>query len=290
MSAAETGNEYLAAWERMVPYAERFSLPFGQMKTRLRGGALKSAAAGGSTEFYDHRHYVPGDDIRHINWAATARSEMITLKQFQQEASPQVNVYLDASESMRYDAGKWARTLDLLALCGLSAAQAEVRVQAYVCKGGMLERFSLTRPQEDLWLKGISEEKGEGFTPPKSTGMPSLHIYLTDLLYEVDPKAWVSAHCRTQDRNLILSPCCKAETDPEWGSQSLLIDPESKLREDYKVDESFWKAYHESYQRHFSLWRHALGGVNGVLAAVPAECDFYEAALREAVPNGLLVL
>lgn len=206
---------YQAAWERMVPYAERFSLPFSQMRTQQRGGALKSSSAGGSTEFYDHRQYFPGDDIRHINWAATARSEMITLKQFQQESSPSVKVFLDGSESMCYDSQKWARALDLLALCGLSVMKMEVRSTATVCKGELHAPVSLTRPEENIWLTQLNGEKSPMFTPQKATGMPALHVYITDLLYEVDPMEWVRAHCRREDLNLFLCPTCEAETQPE---------------------------------------------------------------------------
>ncbi len=281
---------YQEAWERMIPYADKFSLPFGQMKMQQRGGALRKAAAGGSTEFYDHRQYFPGDDVRHINWAATARSGMVTLKQFQQESSPKVNIYLDASESMQYDSAKWARSLDLLALCGLSVVKAEGQANVMACRGEERAPISFARPEENQWLeKIVKTEQGE-FSPPKAQGMPSFHIYITDLLFELDPMEWVRKHCRAQDWNLFFSPTCLAETHPEWEHQSQLIDPETKQRQEFKIDYAFWKSYNESYKRHFSLWRQALASSNGVAASVASEPEFYEAALKEAVPNGLLTL
>jgi uncharacterized protein (DUF58 family) len=82
----------------------------------LRVGDHKSPYRGFSVEFVQHREYVPGDDIRHIDWKGYGRSERYTIKQYEQETNFTAHLMVDASNSMLYgdkDANKleFAKTL-----------------------------------------------------------------------------------------------------------------------------------------------------------------------------------
>ena len=71
----------------------------------MRIGDHKSPYRGFSVEFVQHREYVPGDDIRHIDWKSYGRSERYTIKQYEQETNFIAHVLLDASRSMLYGEG-----------------------------------------------------------------------------------------------------------------------------------------------------------------------------------------
>jgi uncharacterized protein (DUF58 family) len=71
----------------------------------LRIGEHKSPFRGFSVEFVQHREYVPGDDIRHIDWKSYGRSERYTIKQYEQETNFIGHILLDASRSMLYGDG-----------------------------------------------------------------------------------------------------------------------------------------------------------------------------------------
>ncbi len=71
----------------------------------LRVGDHKSPFRGFSVEFVQHREYVPGDDIRHIDWKGYGRSERYTIKQYEQETNFAGHILLDASRSMLYGDG-----------------------------------------------------------------------------------------------------------------------------------------------------------------------------------------
>src|SRR5436309_4699096 len=71
----------------------------------LRVGDHKSPFRGFSVEFVQHREYVPGDDIRHIDWKGYGRSERYTIKQYEQETDFIGHLLLDASRSMLYGDG-----------------------------------------------------------------------------------------------------------------------------------------------------------------------------------------
>ncbi len=65
-------------------------------------GLHKSPYHGFSIEFAEHREYVPGDDIRHIDWKVYGRSDRFYIKQYEEETNLKSYILLDASESMQY--------------------------------------------------------------------------------------------------------------------------------------------------------------------------------------------
>lgn len=85
--------------------AEALGLKARQVVEGLRVGDHKSPYKGFSVEFVQHREYVPGDDIRHIDWKSYGRSDRYTIKQYEQETNFIAHVLLDNSNSMRYGVG-----------------------------------------------------------------------------------------------------------------------------------------------------------------------------------------
>jgi uncharacterized protein (DUF58 family) len=68
-------------------------------------GGHRSKHHGFAVEFAQHREYVPGDDIRHIDWKVYGRKERYYLKQYELETNLVCWLLVDASESMRYGSG-----------------------------------------------------------------------------------------------------------------------------------------------------------------------------------------
>src|SRR6185295_1990705 len=68
----------------------------------LMTGMHRSPYQGISVEFAQHRPYVPGDDIRHVDWKVFAKSDKVYLKQYQEETNLHLICVVDASESMAY--------------------------------------------------------------------------------------------------------------------------------------------------------------------------------------------
>ena len=65
-------------------------------------GMHKSPFHGFSVEFAQHREYVPGDDIRHIDWKVWSKSDRLYIKQYEEETNLRCYILLDMSESMKY--------------------------------------------------------------------------------------------------------------------------------------------------------------------------------------------
>jgi uncharacterized protein (DUF58 family) len=68
-------------------------------------GLHRSPDFGFSQEFTEYRAYVPGDDLRHVDWNLFARTERCYLKRYRGDTNTQLTVLLDSSNSMQYSSG-----------------------------------------------------------------------------------------------------------------------------------------------------------------------------------------
>ena len=82
--------------------AEALGLMARQVVEGLRVGEHRSPYRGFSVEFVQHREYVPGDDIKHIDWKVYGRTGRFYLKQYEEETNLICWILLDISESMKY--------------------------------------------------------------------------------------------------------------------------------------------------------------------------------------------
>ena len=65
-------------------------------------GLHRSPQHGFSVEFAEHREYLPGDDLRYVDWKVYGKSDRIFLKQYEEETNFACHLLLDVSDSMRY--------------------------------------------------------------------------------------------------------------------------------------------------------------------------------------------
>ena len=79
-----------------------FELRARMIAEGVMSGMHRSPYQGLAVEFAQHRQYVPGDDLRHLDWKVFGRSDKLHLKQYQQETNLDVMILVDASASMRF--------------------------------------------------------------------------------------------------------------------------------------------------------------------------------------------
>jgi uncharacterized protein (DUF58 family) len=115
----------------------------------LFAGAFASAFRGGGIEFEESRPYVPGDDVRSIDWNTTARTGEPHVKRFREERDRTVVLALDASASMAFGSGE------------RSKAQAAARVAALIAAaaGRAGDRVGLVLHHAGRWLE-LRPERG----------------------------------------------------------------------------------------------------------------------------------
>src|ERR1700734_2691615 len=69
-------------------------------------GVHRSPFKGFSVEFAEHRQYMPGDEIRHIDWRAFGKTDRYYIKEFEEETNLKAYLIVDASGSMTFRGDK----------------------------------------------------------------------------------------------------------------------------------------------------------------------------------------
>ena len=88
-------------------------------------GLHRSPYQGFSVEFAEHREYVPGDDLRYVDWKVYGKSDRYYLKRYEEETNFSCYLLIDASESMQYQS-------DAAAMSKLEYAKHVAAVMAYL--------------------------------------------------------------------------------------------------------------------------------------------------------------
>ena len=126
-------------------------------------GLHKSPYHGFSVEFAEHRQYMPGDEIRRIDWKVLGRTDRYYIKQFEEETNLKAYILVDASKSMDFKAEGQVTKLQYASY--LAAALA----------------YLLVRQQDAVGLVTYDEDIRKSL-PPHST-----KVYLQSILAELEP-------------------------------------------------------------------------------------------------------
>jgi uncharacterized protein (DUF58 family) len=96
--------------ERLSPESlariARLELQARQVVEGFISGQHRSPFFGQSLEFVQHREYVPGDDIRRVDWKVWSKTDKYYLKLYEEDTNLRTTILVDASESMQYGSGK----------------------------------------------------------------------------------------------------------------------------------------------------------------------------------------
>lgn len=91
----------------------------------FRSGMQHSPYHGFSVEFAEHREYVPGDDVRNIDWRVYGRVDRLYVKEHEEETNLSCHLVVDASRSMAYrGAAAFGGRTKFEYACGLAASLA----------------------------------------------------------------------------------------------------------------------------------------------------------------------
>jgi uncharacterized protein (DUF58 family) len=261
-------------------------LPFRGHLWRGRAGTWLGSGSGTSLEFQDHRVYVPGDDPRHINWQAYARTGVYSMKLYREEVSPSVDVVLDTTASMILTETKARRALALLLFAMDCGQDAGASVRAWTLGGGDPEMI----PPGALDSGGATLTASVAATAPDLTRIPfrsgSLRVLVTDALFEAAPDPLLARFVAGGGRGVVLLPFAAEEAEPDWSGPIELQDCETGTRRDQQMDSRARERYVLAYRRHFAAWQDA-GRRHGVaVARVPSEPPLVEALRYEALAAG----
>ncbi len=167
-------------------------------------GMHRSPFRGISVEFSQHRNYMPGDDLRHLDWKVYAKSDRLYIKQYEQETSLSCHFVLDTSESMSYAGGSPLSKFDYAATLVASFAHLVIAQQDSVGLTLFSENVRTTLParstfghlsnmmatMEEVSIDGMTRIGGSLGPVAGHLKRRSLVVLVSDFLDDADPLSY----------------------------------------------------------------------------------------------------
>ena len=204
---------------------------------RVRGERL-SRQKGISIEFADYREYVPGDDLRHLDWSILARLDRPTIRTYRDEDDLAVYLALDISSSMDFgEPSKFSQAVRIAAAIGFIGLIGQDAVYPLTLGGREQRGIRPLRGRGSYralsdWLTGLQPDGDRGLAASLSriatSGLlrPGLFVCITDGL---DPAVFDSLRSLASRGHEIalIQILSEIELDPDLEGDLRLLDAET---------------------------------------------------------------
>jgi len=232
-------------WPAVRAAAARLALP----RTLLRGraGERLGSGTGSSLEFQDYRPYAPGDDLRHVDWAAYARSELLAVRLYREEVAPRVDLVLDVSRSMAVTDAKLRAHGELAALAACACASTAADSRIVIAADG--DPVPLRRPEDVERVLACDAAASALEAAHLPLRRRSLRIVVSDFLFPHDADALVGRLARDAASLAIVQLTLREEAEPGALGGRRLIDVEDRGAIDMVLDEAAVRDYRARFGR-----------------------------------------
>jgi len=191
MSASTTNGELLSP--QLLAKLEKMELISRKIFRGRMKGERRSRRKGQSVEFADFRNYVPGDDLRFIDWNTYARLDRLFLKLFMEEEDLHFYALIDGSPSMDFgEPTKFQYARQLAAALGFIGLVRGDRVKVLTMNEPQGNPAPALRGRHQLWrmldhLKGLQPDQHFSLTEAAKTfcirnSGKGILVLITDLM------------------------------------------------------------------------------------------------------------
>lgn len=212
-----------------------------------RIGERLGSGTGSSLEFQDYRSYAPGDDLRHVDWAAYARSEHLAVRLYREEVAPRIDLVLDISRSMAVTEPKLRSYGEMAGL--LACACAYTVADSRVITTSALEPRRLHRPEDIepvLDCAATLSALEEAHLPFRRR---SLRVVVSDFLFPHDADVLITRLARDSASLTLVQLTLRDEAEPDVEGGRRLVDVEGRGEIDLMIDHAAVRDYRARFSR-----------------------------------------
>lgn len=272
---------------------QRFYLNVSSRFSGLQGGGRFGRNTGNSLEFVDHREYQPGDDVRHIDWNAMARSDRLTVKLFREEVSPHLDLLIDASLSMQLDGTRKREALyAMTAILRTAAINAGYTVSSWIVKDRCrrVEPASLPIhdwPGNDCDFSGNIGQTLVSFPPLLRPA--GVRVLISDLFWNEEPQAVLRQLSNNAALLVIVQLLAEPDILPPLAGNVRILDCESGAAVEVVAEEGLLREYQANFARHQEYWKRSCTRVGAVFTRCVAGSFLQEMVPEELLKNEILM-
>jgi len=238
-------------------------------------GGHQGARAGSSLEFKEHREYQPGDDLRHIDWGAYARSDQLIVKMFHEEIHPHLDVVLDGSRSMALEgSAKAEAAVGLAAFFAAAAENSGYSHRVWLARDGC-EAVPDSTSQPRTWGEVCCDWRGspaDSFARRLPGWRPrGLRVLISDLLWAGEPLQVLGPCAQGASTVVVVQILAQADALPPEAGNLRLVDMETDRVREVFLDGPARQRYRAALDRHQQNWHLACQQVGAFFITVVAE-------------------
>lgn len=260
------------------------------MATPHRGpaGQQFGKGSGSSLEFQEFRDYQAGDDLRHVDWRAYARTRTLTTRLYREEIASTVELVVDGSRSMALTPAKEQTARELASFLA-GAVQGE----------SVLRSVLGTNPPLPLPVDAMRQatERNLPFTgqaPLDALPLGTLlragtvRILLSDFLFPCDASAFLKKIGSRASSLILLQVLDPEEWQPTATGALRMEDVENEAWRDLSVDQHTIQRYRQRLRRHCDALEAETRRLGGHYLRILAGRPLTETVLQTLVPTGLV--
>lgn len=248
------------------------------------GGTKFGHNTGNSLEYLDHRQYQPGDDIRHIDWNAMARSDKVTVKLYREEITPHLDLLIDLSSSMGLENSSKGEALwEMTSLLKTASMNGSYTTSSWIlkdrCQKVLPPNLPITKwPNSNFDFKGNSGESLVSF-PPKLKPK-GVRILISDLFWDEEPTRILQTLSEQASTLIIIHLLSRKDIEPDIEGNVRLLDSETGETIEFMASKKIINEYKASLERHIDYWKSCCNKFGAVYSMCLAE-DFHETNVPE---------
>lgn len=212
-------------------------------------GERLARGTGSSLEFQDRRAYQAGDDVRHVDWRALARTDQILVRQYREEVLPRVEIVVDSSRSMAVEDAKAQLVVDATAMLLLAARGAGF--QSILALAG--DRPELADAAQ-FDAAGFEFEARTPWPPALTAALStlragSMRVLVSDFLFPHDARELIRPVAARGGGLAVVQVLGASDVRPEVGAALRLTDAETDVTHDLVLDARAVERYLERLER-----------------------------------------
>jgi len=242
---------------------------------RAKPGFQRGAQSGSSLEYKDFREYQPGDDLRHIDWHAYARSDKLIVKRFHEEVTPHLDLIVDGSASMDLPETRKAEAAVYLSAFFASVARGSGYSHGVWVTGETCAPLGGGDGDPREWLP-IEMRATHPPAAAIGAGKPrwrrgGLRVLVSDLLWLGDPLAFTGSLAEEASALLVVQILARSDIDPGVGGMRRMVDAETGTVREIRLDARAVDRYRATLARHQTAWREAVRQIGAAMITLEDE-------------------
>ena len=264
------------------------------------GGNRRTKSFGSSSEFADHRDYVPGDDISKIDWNVYARFDKLYQKLYLDERQMHTRIYIDASRSMQHgilekadQALRIAAAFAYLSVCEMD------KVSIYAIHGGHAEEIISGMVGKDSYMNYINKlndiefygeaSVAEAISSAKLGMGDGCSVIISDFLTDERYETAIDKLAEKKRDILCVQVLSREEINPQFRGKMHLFDSENQaLTFRKKIDKERVNAYKSALRYVMERVQSYAEARGGNYMLVPSDESILRAFFGEMLDKGVL--